>query len=127
MKCPCNSTVEYKDCCGLVHFSIDNAMTAEQLMRSRYSAFVLNDMLFLKESHSKNTVHTFNFKNTSKWTQSVNWIKLEIISTQNGYKESIDGFVEFKAYFRENTIIDFIHGRSRFVKENNHWVYLDEI
>ncbi len=96
-------------------------------MRSRYSAFVLDKMDYLKLSHSKKTVKSFNFKNTSAWTKSVQWIKLDILFTKNGLPTDIDGYVEFKAYFIEMGKIDFIYGRSRFIKENNHWVYLDEI
>ena len=127
MICPCNSSKTFVECCGIIHKSIMNAFTAEKLMRSRYSAFVVDNMNYLKLSHSKLTVSTFNFKSVSKWTKNVKWLKLEIIEIQNG-KESDDyGYVEFKAFFLENGNIDFIHGHSRFIKENNHWVYLDEI
>jgi SEC-C motif-containing protein len=127
MNCPCNISVEYVNCCGLVHNSIFNATTAEQLMRSRYSAFVLDNMNYLKISHAKSTVKSFNFKNTSKWTKSVVWQKLEILNSLNGLENDQDGFVEFKAYFIEGGMLNHIHGKSRFIMEDNHWVYLDEI
>jgi SEC-C motif-containing protein len=124
--CPCNISKTYSECCGFVHKSIFNAKTAEQLMISRYSAFVLDDMNYLKLSHSKLTVKTFNFKSVSKWTKNVNWLKLEILDIENGCEDDVIGYVEFKAFYLENGLIDFIHGHSRFIKENNHWVYLDE-
>ena len=127
MICPCNASRSYSECCGLIHKSIFNAKTAEQLMRSRYSAFVLDNMNYLKLSHSNSTLKTFDFKSVSKWTKNVKWIKLEILAIENGCENDVKGYVEFKAFFLEKGIIDFIHGHSRFVKENDHWVYLDEI
>jgi len=67
--CPCNASRSYSECCGLIHKSIFNAKTAEQLMRSRYSAFVLDNMNYLKLSHSNSTLKTFDFKSVSKWTK----------------------------------------------------------
>lgn len=127
MICPCNTSKFYSECCGKVHESILNAITAEQLMRSRYSAFVLDNMNFLKKSHSKNTVSSFNFKSVSRWTKKVEWVKLEILSTKKGKDSDESGYVEFKAFYFENGFIEFIHGKSQFVKQDNHWVYLDEL
>ena len=127
MNCPCNRLINYEECCGKIHTTIFNAQSAEELMRSRYSAFVLDKMDYLKLSHASSTVHTFNFKSVSKWTKSVKWLKLEIISLKNGLVSDINGFVEFKAFYEEDSKIQFIHGYSRFIKENNHWVYLDEL
>lgn len=127
MKCPCNENENYLDCCAKVHENIYNGITSEMLMRSRYSAFVLDKMDYLRISHAKSTVKSFNFKNTSKWTKSVKWLKLDILNKSEGTQFDLIGYVEFKAYFLENGNIDFIHGKSRFIKQDNHWVYLDEI
>jgi SEC-C motif-containing protein len=110
-----------------VHESISKAITAEQLMRSRFSAFVFDNMSFLRLSHAKATIGSFNFKSVSKWTKSVKWLKLEILETQKGQNLDDYGYVEFKAFFLENGKIDYIHGKSEFIKQNNHWVYLDEL
>ena len=127
MICPCNSSKSFDKCCGIVHESISKAITAEQLMRSRYSAFVFDNMSFLRLSHAKATIGSFNFKSVSKWTKSVKWLKLEILDTQKGQNFDDYGYVEFKAFFLENGKIDYIHGKSEFIKQNNHWVYLDEL
>ncbi|HEX8865525.1 MAG TPA: SEC-C metal-binding domain-containing protein, partial [Lentzea sp.] len=37
--CPCGTGQSYVDCCGALHSGARTAATAEQLMRSRYSAF----------------------------------------------------------------------------------------
>jgi len=127
MNCPCNHLRNYEECCGKIHRSIFNAQTAEELMRSRYSAFVLDKMDYLKLSHANSTVHTFNLKSVSKWTKTVKWVKLEILFSKKGKKKNYSGYVEFKAYYEENTILNHIHGKSRFIKQDQHWVYLDEL
>ena len=45
--CPCLSGEQYADCCGRFHAGEAEAPTAEQLMRSRYSAFVVLDAGYL--------------------------------------------------------------------------------
>lgn len=125
MQCPCNPNKKYTECCKIAHNNIANVTSAEQLMRSRYSAFVLANIEYLQKSHHSST----RPKNREKkeilaWTKSVEWIKLEVINTTKGQKNDNTGTVEFKAYFLENGLMDIIHENSAFCKENNHWVYL---
>ena len=48
--CPCGGGV-YRDCCGPLHRGDQRAQTAEQLMRSRYSAFVREELDYLLVTH----------------------------------------------------------------------------
>ncbi len=125
MKCPCKSTKTYDECCKKAHQDIQSVTTAEGLMRSRYSAFVLVDINYLQESHHSNT-RPSNQENKEilQWTKSVEWIKLEILNTTKGTSTDSTGTVEFKAFFMENGKVDIIHENSFFSKENGHWVYL---
>ncbi|MBP8793561.1 MAG: SEC-C domain-containing protein [Lutibacter sp.] len=123
-ECPCGSGKTYENCCEIAHKNILNVITAEALMRSRYSAFVLANMDYLKKSwHSSNKPSKNEIKEIVAWTQSVIWHKLEILSTSKGLKNDNEGYVEFKAYYYEGFILNNIHENSFFVKENGHWVY----
>lgn len=125
MQCPCNSSKKYNVCCKVAHENIKNILTAEQLMRSRYSAFVLGDINYLNKSHHSTTRPTKQEnKEILLWTKSVKWIKLEVINTTKGLHNDLTGTVEFKAFFLENNLVDVIHENSSFCLENNHWVYL---
>ena len=53
-------------------------------MRSRYSAYVVANVNYLINSHHPNTRPTRERKNILKWTKSLSWISLEIISKQKG-------------------------------------------
>ena len=55
MNCPCNPKILYKDCCQIAHNKIEAVLSAEQLMRSRYSAFVLANIKYLHKSHHSST------------------------------------------------------------------------
>ena len=51
MECPCLSQKNYEDCCGPIHSGEKAVQTAEELMRSRYSAFVKQEIDFIIESN----------------------------------------------------------------------------
>ena len=118
MQCPCNPNKKYSDCCKKAHQNINSVTSAEVLMRSRYSAFVLANIEYLQKSHHSTTRPSKQEKREiEKWTKSVNWLKLEILSSTNDT-------VAFKAFFMENGAINVIQENSNFSKENGNWAYL---
>ncbi|GGZ75140.1 YchJ family protein [Algibacter mikhailovii] len=124
MNCYCGNLKDYVNCCEKIHKDLANAKTAEQLMRSRYSAFVLANGDFLMKSHHSKTRPTSEKKAIVAWAKSVNWIKLEIIDTTMGLENDTNGTVTFNAYFYQHGKVDVIHEKSAFKKENNLWKYL---
>ncbi len=123
--CPCNIDKKYSDCCQKAHQNIDSVSSAEALMRSRYSAFVLANSKYLHKSHhSKTRPSKKDLRAIENWTKSVKWLKLEVLNSSKGTSKDAIGTVEFKAYFMENGIINNIHENSKFTLENNHWVYV---
>jgi len=50
LPCPCDSTVKYNDCCQPHHSGISLPLTAEALMRSRYSAYALKLVDYLVDT-----------------------------------------------------------------------------
>lgn len=103
---------------------MSEAKTAEQLMRSRYSAFVLANGNYLMQSHHTSTRPIKEKKAIVKWAKSVQWITLEIIETNQGRKNDTQGTVTFNAYFYEKGKVEVISEKSAFLKENNHWLYV---
>ena len=124
--CPCGSEITYEECCYKGHMAIETLVTAEQLMRSRYSAYVMADIDYLMKSHHSTTCPNNEKEEILKWTKSVKWIRLEVLNSSKGLDNDSDGTVEFKAYFKENGIVSVIHENSKFIKENKYWVYLGE-
>jgi len=116
--CPCSSQESYANCCEPLHKG-KAAPTAEALMRSRYSAYVLGLSDYLQTSwHSSkrpSRVRLFDHK----------WTRLKIIYTEAGQSNDDKGIVEFIAKYKQNGKAFSLHERSRFVKENGHWFYVD--
>ncbi|AEH00958.1 MULTISPECIES: YchJ family protein [unclassified Lacinutrix] len=124
MNCYCGNNKTYKTCCEVFHLNNGKTETAEQLMRSRYSAFVLADGNYLMQTHHASTRPISEKKAIVKWAKSVEWIKLEVLESNKGLKNNTEGTVTFNAYFFENGKVDVIHEKSAFIKENNTWYYL---
>ncbi|MGY0391340.1 YchJ family protein [Bizionia sp. KMM 8389] len=124
MNCYCGNNKPYKDCCEVYHLNNGKTETAEQLMRSRYSAFVLANGNYLIQTHHKSTRKISEKKAIEKWAKSVSWIKLEVQESTLGQPTDTTGTVTFNAYFYENGKMDVIHEKSAFIKENETWYYL---
>ncbi len=123
MNCYCGNNRPYKSCCEVFHLNNGKTETAQQLMRSRYSAFVLANGNYLMQTHHSSTRPITEKKAIVKWAKSVAWIKLEILETTKGLEKDEEGTVTFNASFFENGKVDVIHEKSAFVKENGKWYY----
>jgi len=122
--CACGSAEKYIKCCKVYHQDITKVETAQQLMRSRYTAFTKAMGNYLMNSHHPTTRPMSEKSAIVNWAKSVKWDRLEILNVSKGLKHDTEGSVEFKAYFFENDKLQFIHENSQFVKENGIWMYL---
>jgi SEC-C motif-containing protein len=121
MTCHCQSNKPYSECCEPYHQG-QAAPTAEALMRSRYSAYVLNNTNYIYKSWSQATRPS---KKSLKQGEPMQWQSLEIIKTESGSALDTEGVVEFKATYVAAEKIETLHEVSRFIRENSRWVYLD--
>jgi SEC-C motif-containing protein len=117
--CPCGSAEVYPLCCGRFHSGTAAAPTAEQLMRSRYSAFAVGDAQYLYSTWDRagRPAHIELDDDTS-------WTRLEIIETVRGGPFDTDGVVEFRAHYRAAGRRGSRHERSWFAKRGGRWVYV---
>ncbi|MFV8343542.1 YchJ family protein [Flavobacterium sp. XS2P39] len=118
-KCYCGSQEIFQDCCAPLIKGIQKALTAEALMRSRYSAYATHEVDYLVA-----TTHISERKYHSKseilnWATTNQWLQLEI----NAVTATT---VEFKAYFLDSKLQKHIHHElSTFKLENGSWFYVD--
>jgi SEC-C motif-containing protein len=104
-------------CCGLYHAG-QPAPDAENLMRSRYSAFVRGDVPYLMATwHSSQRPAELKLESGGKW------LGLEIKHHCVTGAETAE--VEFVARFRVGGKAVRQHERSRFVREDGRWFYVD--
>ena len=120
--CHCLSGEAYTECCGRFHSGGAEAATAEQLMRSRYTAFALLNAEYLRK-----TWHPETAPAELEMDPAVEWRRLDILSTDRGGPLDNEGTVEFKAHFRHDGERGVHHETSRFVRENRRWYYVDGV
>lgn len=119
-RCPCLSGEQYNECCGRFHSGEVYAPTAEQLMRSRYSAFVVLDKEYLLQ-----TWHPRTRPSSLELDPEMQWRRLDILSTRLGGPLDAEGTVEFAAHYRSDGERGVHHETSRFLREDRRWYYLD--
>jgi SEC-C motif-containing protein len=119
--CPCGNPAGYTACCGSLHDG-GIAATAEQLMRSRYSAYVLKREDYLLASwHPDTRPATLRL---AAQQPPPNWLGLQVRRTQQVDDEHAT--VEFVARYRlGGGRAQRQHETSRFVCKDGHWYYLD--
>ena len=119
--CFCGSDQPYSRCCGPIIKGTVKAISAEKLMRSRYSAYVMAEVDYLFDTTHISKRTGLDKKGIEQWAKTNHWLQLEII------KAEIFS-VEFKAYFRDRSGKKQVHHeKSAFVFENGNWFYVDGV
>jgi Uncharacterized protein conserved in bacteria len=122
--CPCGSAVEYSVCCQPYLSGTQLAPNPSHLMRSRYCAFVMKNADYLvKTWHPTCQADAFR-QDIERGFAHTQWLGLTIFATEEG-NTSAEGFVSFIARFHEHNKNGAIIERSRFLKENGQWYYID--
>ena len=120
-RCYCGTELTFENCCKPIIDGTKKAITAEQLMRSRYTAYCVQAADYLVQTTHPSTRKFHRKSDILEWSKSNTWLKLEIIA-------SIQDIVEFKAYYLDQSLKTTIHHeKSTFVFEEGSWFYLDGI
>lgn len=89
-------------------------------MRSRYTAFALGDVPYLRE-----TWHPSTRPQVIEIEPDLRWRRLDVLARNGGGPFDRDGVVEFEARWRQGDDAGSLHERSRFVREDRRWFYVD--
>lgn len=126
MNCFCCSGREFEDCCQPFIGGVLKPSTAEELMRSRYSAYAIIAVEYILRSTHFSTRKFHDGEAIENWAKSNVWQKLEIVSKTRGEAKDTKGTVEFKAYYTDATRQPQIHHElSNFAKELGKWFFVD--
>ncbi|MEV0321811.1 YchJ family protein [Streptomyces sp. NPDC050658] len=118
--CPCGHPEPYEKCCGRLHRGEAVAAVPEELMRSRYCAFVKRDAAYLLRTwHPRTRPPGVDFD------PGIRWAGLEILATADGTAFHTTGTVEFRARYTDGGRAEALHERSRFERVAGAWVYVD--
>lgn len=117
--CPCGSGRAYAACCGRAHGG-QAAASAEALMRSRYSAYVLGLEAYLLATWHPTTRPAGLELDAGP---APKWLGLEV--KRQVEIDDCHAAVEFVARYRVAGRGQRLHETSRFVREDGIWFYID--
>jgi SEC-C motif-containing protein len=103
------------------------ADTAEQLMRSRYSAYALGEIDWIIDSQVAEGRQFTDRKATEEWSRRAAWQGLEILQTDQGQADDAEGVVEFKARYELGGEAIAHHEVATFRKVDGAWYFVDGI
>jgi len=121
--CPCGSGTPLNACCKPVIDGTAKAATAEALMRSRYTAYTLQDIRYLADTLDPAELQSFDKDATATWARDSTWMALEIVKTSAGSSGDREGTVEFRASYKRDGVLQEHHEVSRFRKIDGTWLY----
>lgn len=119
MECPCGDGAALEDCCGPIVVDGVPAVSAEQLMRSRYTAFALG-----REKHLWRTWHP-RTRPLEVTTGDVEWTGLRILEVVAGGAHDDRGVVEFDAAYLGPEGPRVMRERSLFERRGGRWTYVE--
>ncbi|MCK3658066.1 preprotein translocase subunit SecA [Pasteurellaceae bacterium Pebbles2] len=124
--CPCQSGLDYQNCCQPFHLGERLPESATQLMRSRYAAYVLKQIDYVINSTVPSQQKLLDANLLQEWADSTQWLGLQILRAQT--LDKTHSAVEFKAFFAgkagENNK-QAHHELSLFVQIDQRWYFVD--
>ena len=118
LACPCGLGEDYESCCGRLHAGA-RAPTAESLMRSRYSAFAVEDAGYLLR-----TWHPSRRPRTLTLDPALRWTHLAVLQTRGGGLFDDIGTVQFRAMYIQHGQRGVLAETSKFTRHDKRWTYL---
>ncbi|WP_077033885.1 YchJ family protein [Pelomonas sp. KK5] len=124
--CPCGLPSSYESCCGRWHAAFAagqglQAPTAEALMRSRYSAFVLDLTGYLLATWHPSQ----RPQDLAPNEPALKWLGLEV--KRHVPLDAEHALVEFVARCKLGGRASRMHETSRFVREDGAWYYVSAV
>jgi SEC-C motif domain protein len=117
--CYCGRPNRFENCCQPFILGNQKPTTAEDLMRSRYSAYATQAADYLVATTHRSTRKFHKKAAILAWSKSNQWIKLKVI-------ETTETTVNFEAYYLDSQRKAKIHfEKSTFILENGNWFYVD--
>ena len=124
-ECPCKSGKTFGECCGPLLAGEKAGETAVDVMRARYSAYVTEQVDYLRRSATAEVRSEFNADAALAWSRAAQWYGLEIISSDKGGPGDTEGTVEFRANYTSEGKYCNHHEVSQFVREVDGWKFKD--
>lgn len=132
MRCFCCSSKPFQACCEPFIKGDKTPVTAEQLMRSRFSAYATAQYAYILDTYTKEKQQGLSVDDLAQSAQGAKWFALQVHNAQS--EESAEpntsatlhsDTVEFTAFYFEDKKMYQLHETSNFRVENGAWRYHD--
>lgn len=123
--CPCGSGRPFERCCGPLLSGISKAPTPEALMRSRYTAYVKQDLPYLLRTLHPSQRGDYDEQGAARWAREAEWQSLEVVTVTTDPADANRGSVEFKARYRMQGADHVHHERAAFRRSGGSWYFYD--
>lgn len=121
--CRCHSGRPFDACCGPFLSGAAAPATAEQLMRSRYTAYVEGAVDYLLSTTVADRRAAIDRAHLVDYCNGLRGLGLLILAAEQGGPDDVTGTVTFEATLRVRGRKFVQRERSRFVRERGRWVY----
>ena len=125
--CPCTSGKTYDRCCGPFIEGAQAPATAEQLMRSRFSAYALGKVDYLIATRCAEKRGGEDREELAQYCKAVRCVGLKIAGREKGGPGDSEGIVTFHASLQANGKRSLHIETSSFAREDGRWVYVDGV
>lgn len=123
--CPCDSKLTFDRCCEPILTGKAAPETAVRLMRSRFTAYAMGRADYLAATTAREEREKLDVEELSRYCRAVKCISLRILATEAGGPGDETGTVTFHAKLLINGRRMLHREKSRFVREDGRWAYLD--
>jgi len=123
--CHCGKGPSYEECCKPFLTGKKKASSPEELMRTRYSAFVEADIDYIMDTHDPDTVGQIDRKGTEAWAKESDWMGLEILEVERGTPDDNFGRVDFVAKYKLKGSTVEHRESATFRQHNGKWYFTD--
>lgn len=125
LPCPCGTPLSFEQCCQpliLNKHRLDKqiATNPESLMRSRFTAYLLEDYDYILATYGPKQRITLSVTELEQSAAGTKWLKLVIHASSH---VGLNAKVEFSAYYQSEQQFYVLHETSDFTCENAQWYY----
>jgi len=124
-RCPCGQKLDFSACCGPYLSGAASPPTAAALMRSRYTAYLDGAVDYLIATTAPEARAHIDREDLRAYCSTLRGVSLKIIETTLGGPRDDTGHVTFEATLKSGNKKFTQRERSRFIREQGRWVYVD--
>ena len=125
-RCPCGSLHTYQRCCYPYIAGVTAPATAQQLMRSRYTAYTQANIEYIQATMRGPAAQHYDPTTALQWAKTVKWRKLKILKDFPHVSDKNCAYVEFVAFYFAEGRLQQLRETSEFKRIEGKWFYTNQ-